>query len=518
MVLLLVTGQLAKEIVLEQAKKCKIATKVIALNMPVASLMKPTYIALNLKNYDLSNVDCIMVPGLIQGDISIIEKTLGIRTVKGPKNAYEISYFVNNFGLEKLDKDKPACEIYKEYLKNNSLKIIEEVENNEELLKNEGNFKIRNLKYGIDFPVRIIAEIVDSPKLEIEHFKEIALNYLFEGADVIDIGMVANESNEEKVEGLIKTLREITDKPISLDSMDYGEINKAIESGVDMILSLDLSLLEKVRVKENVHYVLVPMDLSTNYFPKEVNERVELLEEMLVIAKRRGIKNIILDVILDPPFSPSLISSFISYWFIRNKFKTIPILIGTGNITELIDSDTPGINAIMMAIATELGASFVLSTEVSDRCKGVIRELSIASKMMFIAKHKRTYPKNLGIDLIFYKDKKILDEQKEKEEGKIVYAEEELGYNNDPKGWFKIYVDRKNEEIIVHHKPKYNSLESDIIIKGKDVTKLYRKIVNLGLVSMLDHAAYLGSELQKAYVALKTRKSYIQDLDLFGKD
>jgi dihydropteroate synthase len=34
---------------------------------------------------------------------------------------------------------------------------------------------------------------------------------------------------------------------------------------------------------------------------------------------------------------------------------------------------------------------------------------------------------------------------------------------------------------------------------------------------MLDHAAYLGSELQKAYVALKTRKSYIQDLDLFGK-
>ncbi len=61
-------------------------------------------------------------------------------------------------------------------------------------------------------------------------------------------------------------------------------------------------------------------------------------------------------------------------------------------------------------------------------------------------------------------------------------------------------------------------MESDIIIKGKDVTKIYRKIVNLGLVSMLDHAAYLGSEIQKAYVALKMKKSYIQDLDLFEKN
>jgi len=330
--------------------------------------------------------------------------------------------------------------------------------------------------------------------------------------------MVANESNEEKVEELVKTLRGITDKPISLDSMNLEEINKAIEIGVDMILSLDRSLLEKVRVKENVHYVLVPMDLPTNYFPKEPSERVKLLEEMLNLAKIRGIKNVILDAIMDPPFSPSFVSSIVSYWLIRNKFTTIPILIGTGNITELVDADTPGINAIMMAIATELGASFVLSTEVSDRCKGVIKELSIASKMMFVAKHKRTYPKSLGMDLIFLRDKKILDEQKEKEEGKIFYAEEEFQYLNDPKGWFKIYVDRKNEEIIVHHKPKYNSLESDIIIKGKDVTKIYRKIVNLGLVSMLDHAAYLGSEIQKAYVALKMKKSYIQDLDLFEKN
>jgi dihydropteroate synthase len=39
----------------------------------------------------------------------------------------------------------------------------------------------------------------------------------------------------------------------------------------------------------------------------------------------------------------------------------------------------------------------------------------------------------------------------------------------------------------------------------------------MGLVSTLDHAAYLGSELAKAEVALRTGKEYIQDSSLFKK-
>jgi dihydropteroate synthase len=39
----------------------------------------------------------------------------------------------------------------------------------------------------------------------------------------------------------------------------------------------------------------------------------------------------------------------------------------------------------------------------------------------------------------------------------------------------------------------------------------------MGLVSRLDHAAYLGSELAKAEIALKTGKEYIQDRGLFVK-
>jgi dihydropteroate synthase len=37
------------------------------------------------------------------------------------------------------------------------------------------------------------------------------------------------------------------------------------------------------------------------------------------------------------------------------------------------------------------------------------------------------------------------------------------------------------------------------------------------LVTRLDHAAYLGNELAKAEIALKTGKSYVQDNSLFDK-
>jgi dihydropteroate synthase len=56
-----------------------------------------------------------------------------------------------------------------------------------------------------------------------------------------------------------------------------------------------------------------------------------------------------------------------------------------------------------------------------------------------------------------------------------------------------------------------------LIIKGKNAEDIYRTIIDLGLVSLFDHAAYLGSELQKAQIALVTGKSYLQDMPLFSK-
>ena len=51
----------------------------------------------------------------------------------------------------------------------------------------------------------------------------------------------------------------------------------------------------------------------------------------------------------------------------------------------------------------------------------------------------------------------------------------------------------------------------DKIIKGKTADAIYTKIVRIGFGAAAAHLAYLGSELAKAEIALRTGKEYIQE-------
>ncbi len=97
----------------------------------------------------------------------------------------------------------------------------------------------------------------------------------------------------------------------------------------------------------------------------------------------------------------------------------------------------------------------------------------------------------------------------------VIAAEKPCLAELDPKGSFTILLDRVNGCIVALHYASAKMEKPDRIIKGKTADGLYGKIVELGLVSRLDHAAYLGAELAKAEVALRTGKEYIQDAALF---
>ena len=87
----------------------------------------------------------------------------------------------------------------------------------------------------------------------------------------------------------------------------------------------------------------------------------------------------------------------------------------------------------------------------------------------------------------------------------------------DATGSFNIVVDRISENIVALHYSLGKMEKPDKIIKGKTADAIYSKIIELGLVSREDHAAYLGSELAKAEIALRTGKEYIQDRAMFTK-
>ena len=88
-------------------------------------------------------------------------------------------------------------------------------------------------------------------------------------------------------------------------------------------------------------------------------------------------------------------------------------------------------------------------------------------------------------------------------------------WKQDPKGYFLIRIN-KNLLEVAHVKndnsnhPKKNP-EKAIVIQGKNAEEIYNTIIREKLVSLKEHAAYLGSELQKAEIAMKNKLKYIQD-------
>ncbi len=82
----------------------------------------------------------------------------------------------------------------------------------------------------------------------------------------------------------------------------------------------------------------------------------------------------------------------------------------------------------------------------------------------------------------------------------------------DKKGYFLIKINKENKTIEVGFCKKRNIIA--VKITGKNPLDIYKTIAAHKLISRQDHAAYLGYELQKAYIALKKNLDYIQDSEL----
>ena len=61
-------------------------------------------------------------------------------------------------------------------------------------------------------------------------------------------------------------------------------------------------------------------------------------------------------------------------------------------------------------------------------------------------------------------------------------------------------------------------IKQEIIAGAEELNsakEVYEEIITKNLVTRMEHAAYLGSELQKAEIAMITGKDYVQDFELF---
>lgn len=493
MKVLVVTGRIMEDRAREIAESH--GHEVFVAPVDIASFVKLEHL------HKFEGCDLILFPGYCTIDLDTAEKAIGIPTARGPKDVANLNFVLENLESVTLSKTIPACELLKTRLKEVAISEIDIVDSQNErnlLLKKPGNFLIGGLGVGPDFPMRVIAEIVSADEISDEDVRAKAEYYIKEGADIIDIGI--SKSDPARVGELVKLLRDLN-VTLSVDSMQKDNIRAALESGVNLILSLDKELLENVSPTDTP-VVIVPGRGKFDGF----ESKLAALTENIEFAKDSGFTNIIADPILEP-IGCGLVEAINSYREL-GRIGEVPLLMGVGNVTELTDADSIGINATFAGIAMECAVSLLFTTEASNKTRGSVRELKSASQMMFLAKSRGTTPKDLGIDLLIYKEKRkavsaSIPVTKIK---KAITGKKK----QDSAGDFTIYIDAERI-IAVHSKDGV----SDFSVEGTSARDISDTILRQRLISDMNHASYLGRELEKAETALRTGRSYVQDEALF---
>jgi len=467
--ILLVTGRLAEGEVRRIARR--LGVDVYVADVDVASFITPSH----LKDLDLRDYDLVLVPGLAKGDWKRLEEEKGVKIRLGPIHVCDLPLVFKHLDELELSHNVPACRLLGDLKTKETLKLVESIEN--------GEFSIGNVRIG--GRPKIVAEIVDAPELGEDELIEKIDYYLESGADIIDLG-IPIEYDPERVRRAVRVARDRCEA-LSIDTFSKKAMEIGVEKGVDMIMSVSWKNVECEEV--------ITRDLAV----VAVDRNVEGLLKLVNRLKGRTDK-VVADPILDPPLR--VFESLMRYRRYRELDPDTPMLMGVGNVTELIDADSIGINALMACVAEELGVELLFTTEASVKTRGSVRELKVASYMAKASKIKGTPPKDLGLSLLVVKEKTRVEGGEPK--GNVVMAKESEKFVRDPKGDFRIWIWK--DRIVCEHERA--------TILGKSAKEILDTVIRLNLVSRLDHAGYLGRELMKAEIALKLGKNYVQDEEL----
>jgi dihydropteroate synthase-like protein len=435
--LLFLTGKLAEKSlnkvlseVQDNPKTPPFKYRVEQIGVSVAALMTPDLIARRVKQ--TGDADKVIVPGLCQGDLTKLEAQYGIPVERGPEDLKDLPQYFGHAGVEH--------DLSRYY-------------------------------------VQIFSEIVDAPYLSVEGVIKKAEQFQQQGASVIDLGCLPGVPFPHLAD-TVKVLKQL-DFKVSVDSLNTDDLLTAGHAGADYLLSLT----------EKTLWIADEVASTPVLIPAKPHSLASLYRAIDLCIKNG--KPFIADAILDP-IHFGLTDSIVRYQKLRKKYPDIQIMMGIGNLTELTDADTTGINALLFGIISELDVNAVLATSVSPHAVNAIAEADIARRMMFAAKQDSRLPRGYSNDLLGLHDRRP-----------FTYSEDEIreiaAQIKDPS--FRIQVSDSGMHI-------YNR---DGIFEHTDPFALYP---HLKVDDDASHAFYLGVELARAQIAWQLKKRYVQDQEL----
>ncbi|MFX0074163.1 MAG: dihydropteroate synthase-like protein [Candidatus Hermodarchaeota archaeon] len=497
--------------------------KVEILKAPItiSAFLTENMVADLLKSIDLTAFDLILLPGFIQWDTTKLEEEKPVEIKKGPEFASDLPWILKHIDNISLSNQTPANKVFErsgehdyEELVKKQIEIAKDNLGSHTFFINEHT---SNLMIGDGLPPPIIAEIVNCPEKSNDAILRKIKHYVESGADIIDIGCVANKPYPDRVREIVRLIHNNYHVLISIDSMDKGEIFAALDEGIDLILSLDIgNYKDFLKLPRDIPIVILPTNIKAAYFPKEPEVRIQNLFKLTRELRQNGFKKLIADPLLETPITPGICNSLEAYFLYKkqaakemNKNLKLPLFFGISNVVELMDIDSVGINGLLASIAIELEMGVLFTVEHSTKLMGGVRELKESVKLNYISKYRRTPPISHGISVFRAKGKTsqtnpILDTS-----NAVTVNSYDQGYTPDVNGYFKFYVNYYTKEIYLLFFSNDDVLLKTLI--GKSAEALSKKVLELNLTTNLQHINYLGRELSKAEFCLYTGKPYIQD-------
>lgn len=431
--ILFLTGKLAEKSLHQvlESMQPEFSYEVRNIGVSVAALMTVKLVERRLDALD--GVDRIVVPGLCQGDIDALAGRIGVSVERGPKDL----------------KDLPA------YL--------------------GGKAFVPDLSR---YDVRVFAEIVDAPQIGVAEIVERAGRYRDDGADVIDIGCLPGMAFPH-LEDSVRALRD-AGFTVSVDSLETDELLRGGRAGADYLLSLKESTLWLADEVASTPIIIpeAPGDMDSLY--RAVARMTEQGRECLA------------DSILDP-IHFGFTASILRYQQLREQCPDIPIMMGIGNLTELTEADTSGINAILFGIISELRITHVLATEVSPHACSAVREADSARRQMFAARQANSLPKGYSEALLTTHSRKPFPSTPEE-------IRELAGQISDPN--YRVQISKAGIHVF----------NRDGMTVGQEPFALFPELAQLE--DDPPHAFYMGVELARAQIAWQLGKRYDQDEEL----
>jgi dihydropteroate synthase-like protein len=429
--ILFLTGHLAEprlRHLLESIPEPDFRWTVHDIGVQVAALMTAELVRRRLPK-DALGADRVLLPGYCQGELAPLDAAFGVPFERGPQDLHDLPAYL---GKAALPIDLGAHD------------------------------------------VRIFAEIIDAPNLPVAGIVAAAQRFAGEGADVIDLGCLPATPfpHLEEAVAAVKALG----LAVSVDSADREELRRGGRAGADFVLSLgedSLGLADEFAAVP----VLIPGP------SKDLDSLCRAAEAL----RRRG-RHFILDSILDPlPFG--FTASLLRYAELRRRLPEDRILMGIGNLTELTDADTTGMNALLFGIIAELGITDVLTVQASPHCRRAIREADRARRIMHAASRMQRLPVDIDAGLMGLRDRRPFTAAADE----IAALARQIRDAN-----FRIEIAEDGIHL-------YNREQHRV---AQDAFALFP---GLKVESDGAHAFYLGVELARAEIAWKLGKRYVQD-------